>query len=85
MSRYQYLSIVTLLGIFCPCASILAQKTIVHGIVLDENEKPMPFVNVAFKHSTVGTITDIKEELRNVNALKINYSTLTGDVMDNVK
>ena len=35
--------------------------------------------------SNVGTITDIKEELRNVNALKINYSTLRGDIRDNVK
>ncbi len=33
----------------------------------------------------VGTISDIKQQLRNVNALKINYSTLKGNAFDNVK
>jgi len=33
----------------------------------------------------VGTITDIKIELRDINALKINYSTLKGSALDNMK
>ncbi len=35
--------------------------------------------------ANVGTISDIKQQLRNVNALKINYSTLKGSALDNVK
>ena len=52
------------------------------------SEDEIPLLTTSIKadiNSSVGTITDIKEELRNVNALKINYSTLTGDVMDNIK
>ena len=52
------------------------------------SEDEIPLLTTSIKadiKSNVGTITDIKEELRNVNALKINYSTLTGDVMDNIK
>ena len=51
-------------------------------------EDEIPLLTTSIKadiHSNVGTITDIKEELRNVNALKINYSTLRGDIKDNVK
>lgn len=39
--------------------NVFSQKTIVNGQVFDENGSPMSFVNVAFKHSTVGTITDL--------------------------
>ena len=52
------------------------------------SEDEIPLLTTSIKadiESNVGTITDIKEELRNVNALKINYSTLKGDVMKNVK
>jgi len=51
-------------------------------------EDEIPLLTTSIKadiKSNVGTITDIKEELRNVNALKINYSTLRGDIRDNVK
>ena len=51
-------------------------------------EDEIPLLTTSIKadiDSNVGTITDIKEELRNVNALKINYSTLRGDIKDNVK
>jgi biopolymer transport protein ExbD len=52
------------------------------------SEDEIPLLTTSIKadiESNVGTITDIKEELRNVNALKINYSTLKGDVMKNIK
>jgi len=52
------------------------------------SEDEIPLLTTSIKadiETNVGTITDIKEELRNVNALKINYSTLTGDVMANIK
>ena len=52
------------------------------------SEDEIPLLTTSIKadvESSVGTISDIKEELRNINALKINYSTLKGDVMDNIK
>jgi biopolymer transport protein ExbD len=52
------------------------------------SEDEIPLLTTSIKadiKSSVGTITDIKEELRNVNALKINYSTRKGDVTKNVK
>ncbi|MBN1952091.1 MAG: carboxypeptidase-like regulatory domain-containing protein, partial [Bacteroidales bacterium] len=42
------------------CPALKAQKTIVHGIVTDaETKEPIPFANLVFQHSTVGTISDI--------------------------
>ena len=35
--------------------------------------------------TNMGVISDIKQELRKVNALKINYTTGVGDVMTNIK
>ncbi len=52
------------------------------------SEDEIPLLTTSIKadiKSNVGTITDIKEELRNINALKINYSTLKGDITDNMK
>ncbi len=50
-------------------------------------EDEIPLLTTSIKadiNSSVGTITDIKEELRNINALKINYSTRKGDVNRNI-
>ncbi|HKL02267.1 MAG TPA: carboxypeptidase-like regulatory domain-containing protein, partial [Cryomorphaceae bacterium] len=42
-----------------------AQKTIVSGKVYDsETKEPLPFVNVAFKDSKIGTTTDIEGSYR---------------------
>jgi biopolymer transport protein ExbD len=52
------------------------------------SEDEIPLLTTSIKadiNSNVGTITDIKEELRNVDALKINYSTRKGDVTKNIK
>jgi biopolymer transport protein ExbD len=52
------------------------------------SEDEIPLLTTSIKadiESNVGTITDIKEELREINALKINYSTLKGDIRDNIK
>ncbi len=52
------------------------------------SEDEIPLLTTSIKadiNSNVGTITDIKEELRNVNALKINYSTRKGDITKNIK
>lgn len=42
-----------------------SQKTVVYGTVYDEETKePLPFVNVAFKDSKIGTTTDIDGNYR---------------------
>ena len=43
--------------LFLVCLSAVAQ-TKVSGYVFDENERPIPFANVIFKNSTIGTITN---------------------------
>jgi len=51
-------------------------------------EDEIPLMTTSIKadiNTQVGTLSDIKEELININALKINYSTLTGDIMKNLK
>ena len=45
-----------------------------------------PFVTVVLKvdrSANMGLIADVKEALRNVNALKINYTTYEGNAFDN--
>ena len=51
-------------------------------------EEDIPFLTTSIKadmKANVGTITDIKIELRDINALKINYSTRKGSALDNLK
>lgn len=52
------------------------------------SEAEIPLLTTSIKadlDAYVGTITDIKIELRDINALKINYSTLKGSALDNMK
>jgi biopolymer transport protein ExbD len=52
------------------------------------SEDEIPLLTTSIKadvKTNVGTITDIKQELRDINALKINYSTLKGSALDNMK
>jgi len=52
------------------------------------SESDIPKLTTSIKadvDANVGTITDIKQKLRDVNALKINYSTLKGNAFDNLK
>ena len=37
------------------------------------------------KNANMGLISDIKLELRKVNALKVNYTTGSGDAFNNLK
>ncbi len=47
------------------CANSFAQKTIVYGSVFDaETKEPLPFVNVAFKGTKIGTTTDLDGKYR---------------------
>ncbi len=50
-----------------------------------KREELVPFLTTALKvdkDANMGTIMDIKQELRKVNALKINYTTKKGNVFD---
>ena len=50
-------------------------------------EELVPFLTVALKvdkEANMGIVGDVKQELRKVNALKINYTTGVGDAMSNM-
>jgi len=50
-----------------------------------KREELVPFLTTALKvdqDANMGLIGDIKQELRKVNALKINYTTKKGSVFD---
>jgi len=51
-------------------------------------EHVRPFATVALKvdkKANMGLVSDVKEELRKVNALKVNYTTYEGDSFQNLK
>ncbi len=51
---------------------------------INEAERPLMTVSIkADEEVKMGLITDIKQELRKANTLKINYSTRKGEVYDN--
>ena len=53
-----------------------------------KREELVPFLTTALKvdsDANMGLVTDIKQELRKVNALKINYTTRKGDALEGLK
>lgn len=51
-------------------------------------EELIPFLTVSLKvdkDANMGIVGDVKQELRKVNALKINYTTGLGDALTNIK
>jgi len=59
--------------------------------ILEEiNKRPehlRPFITVSLKvdkKASMGLISDVKRELRKINALKINYTTYQGDAFQNI-
>lgn len=69
-----------------------AQVSEVGSYILAERaEKPQELQDVlttALKvdqDANMGLITDIKQELRKVNALKVNYTTIEGDAFNNLQ
>ncbi|HSI70709.1 MAG TPA: biopolymer transporter ExbD [Gillisia sp.] len=51
-----------------------------------KREELVPYLTTALKvdvETNMGLVSDIKQELRKAEALKINYTTLTGDVAKN--
>jgi hypothetical protein len=62
-------------------AFIFSQNTIINGVVYDTlTQEPIPFANVVFKHSTIGTITDIngKYTIRTTNPKDTLIATCLG-------
>ncbi|MDX1699042.1 MAG: TonB-dependent receptor [Melioribacteraceae bacterium] len=54
------LSIIVITHLFFNYLTILAQQSNVKGTVVDEKNKPLPFVNVYISDSNIGGTTDIK-------------------------
>jgi biopolymer transport protein ExbD len=53
-----------------------------------KREELIPFLTTALKvdsDANMGLVTDIKQELRKVNALKINYTTRKGNALEGLK
>ncbi len=69
-------------------SSIKDIKSFIFSERAKHSENEIPLLTTSIKadvDASVGTITDIKIELRDINALKINYSTLKGSALDNMK
>jgi len=59
----------------------LQQFVITEREAINEAERPLMTVSIkADEDVKMGLVTDIKQELRKANSLKINYSTRKGDV-----
>ncbi|MCM4152856.1 biopolymer transporter ExbD [Arenibacter sp. N53] len=60
-------------------------------ILMERAKKPQELQNVLTtalkvdKNANMGIISDIKQELRKVNALKVNYTTYDGDAFRNLQ
>ena len=60
-------------------------------ILMERAKKPQELQNVLTtalkvdKDANMGIISDIKQELRKVNALKVNYTTYEGDAFRNLQ
>lgn len=60
-------------------------------ILMERAKKPQELQNVLTtalkvdKNANMGLISDIKQELRKVNALKVNYTTYEGDAFRNIQ
>ncbi len=55
---------------------------------LGYREELVPYLTVSLKvdqEANMGIVGDVKQELRKVNALKINYTTGVGDALSNIK
>lgn len=60
-------------------------------ILMERAKKPQELQNVLTtslkvdKNANMGLVSDIKQELRKVNALKVNYTTYEGDAFRNIQ
>ncbi len=69
-------------------ASVADIKSFIYEERSSKREEEVPFLTTALKvdgDTNMGLIGDIKKELRDVNALKINYVTKKGNALTNIK
>jgi hypothetical protein len=76
---------------------VLQAQTKVSGVVLDENNEPIPFANVLFANSKIGVTTDIDGKFslksdKDFTAVEVSYTgytdrivNLSGSVVDNLR
>ena len=63
-------------------------KSFIFAERAERKQTDVPKMTTSIKadmEANVGTITDIKIQLRDINALKLNYSTRKGSALDNIK
>ncbi len=77
--------------------SALQAQTKVSGVVLDENNEPIPFANVVFANTKIGVTTDIDGKFtlkseKDFTAIEVSYTgftdkivNLSGNVADNLR
>jgi len=69
-------------------ANVSDVANFIYGQQEKHNPEEIPYMTTSIKSDVrcgVGTIHDIREELREINALKISYSTRKGDLTANLK
>lgn len=67
-------------------ADLADVKSFIASERASKREELVPFLTVALKvdqDANMGLVSDVKQELRKENALKINYTTKTGDISEN--
>ena len=52
--KYKFI----LVGLLLIFSTILSAQVKVSGVVIDENNEPVPFANITFKGTTIGTVSD---------------------------
>ena len=80
--RYGTQSRIQLNDVFAEPSDI-ANFIILEREKIDERLVPQMTTSIrADKDTKMGIVTDVKQELRKINALKINYSTKKGDIRE---
>ncbi|QED38728.1 biopolymer transporter ExbD [Antarcticibacterium arcticum] len=67
-------------------ASVSEVQQFIYSERESKREELIPYLTTALKvdvETNMGLVSDIKQELRKADALKINYTTLTGEVSKN--
>lgn len=68
-------------------ASVSEVQPFIYSERESKREELIPYLTTALKvdkETNMGLVSDIKQELRKAEALKINYTTLTGDAKENM-
>ena len=82
---------------FFAFVGVIQAQTKVSGVVLDENNEPIPFANVVFANTKIGITTDIDGKFilksdKDFTAIEVSYTgysdkivNLAGNVVDNLR